>query len=60
MKSLIETQTTILDTIGKSKCKKEKRYLQVKPSPILTPAQLENESYHKENICRKPGLKREH
>ena len=60
MKSLIETQTTILDTIGKSKSRKEKGYLQVKPSPILTPAQLENQSYHKENICRKPALKREH
>ena len=57
MKSLIETQTTILGTIGKSKRKKEKGNLQVKPSPSLTPAQRENQSYNKDNICRKPRLK---
>ena len=50
IKSLIDTQTAILDTIGKSKRKEEKGHLQVEPSPILTPVQQENQSYHKNTI----------
>ena len=43
-------QTVILDTIGKSKRNEEKGHLQVEPSPILTPVQQENQSYHKVTI----------
>ena len=50
LKSLIDTQTAILDTIGKSKRDKGKGYLQVEPSLILTPEQQENQSYHKNTI----------
>ena len=50
MKSLTDTQKAILDAIRKSKRKEEKGYLQVKPSSILTPAQLEYQSYHKNTI----------
>ena len=50
IKSLIDTQRAILDTIGKSKRKEEKGHLQVEPSPILTPAQQENQFYHKNTI----------
>ena len=47
IKPLIDTQTAIVDTIGKSKRNIEKRHLQVGPSPILTPVQQENKSHHK-------------
>ena len=50
IKSLIDTQTAILDTIEKSKRNEEKGHLQVEPSPILTPVQQENQSYHKNTI----------
>ena len=50
IKSLIDTQTAILDTTGKSKRNEEKGYLQVEPSPILAPVQQENQSYHKSTI----------
>ena len=61
IKSLINTQTAVLDTTGKSKRNKEKGHLQVEPSPILTPVQQENQFYHKKNnICWKPRLKHEH
>ena len=47
IKSLTDTQTAILDTIGKSKRNEEKGHLQVEPSPILILVQQENQSYHK-------------
>ena len=50
IKSLINTQTAVLDTIGKSKRNEEKGHLQVEPSPILTPVQQENRFYHKNTI----------
>ena len=50
IKSLIDTQTAILDTIGKSKRNEEKGSLQVEPSPILTPIQQENQSCHTNTI----------
>ena len=50
IKSLTDTQATILDTIGKAKRNEEKGHLQVEPSPILTPVQQENQSYHKNTI----------
>ena len=36
IKSLVDTQTTILKTIRKSIRNEEKRYLQVETSPVLT------------------------
>ena len=42
IKSVVDTQTAIIETIGKSKRNAEKRHLQVETSPILTPLQLEN------------------
>ena len=50
IKSLIDTETAILDTIRKSKRNEEKGHLQVEPSPIFTPVQQENQSYHKNTI----------
>ena len=47
IKSLIDTQTAILDTTRKSKRNEEKGHLQVEPSLILTPI---NQSYHKNTI----------
>ena len=49
-KSLTDTQTAILDTIGKSKRNKEKGHLQVEPSPILSQVQQENQCHHKNTI----------
>ena len=46
-KSLTDTQTAILDTIGKSKRNEEKGHLQVEPSPILSQVQQENQCHHK-------------
>ena len=46
IKSLIDLQTAILDTIGRFKRNEEKGHLQVEPSPILTPVQQENQSYY--------------
>ena len=42
IKSVVDTQTAIIETIGRSKRNAEKRHLQVETSPILTPLQLEN------------------
>ena len=42
IKSLVDTQTAILETIGKSKRNEEKRHLQVETSPVLTPLQQNN------------------
>ena len=50
IRSFIDTQTAILDTIGKSKTNKEKGHFQVEPSPFLTTLQQENQSYHKNPI----------
>ena len=50
IKSLVDTQTAILETIGKSKRNEEKRHLQVETSPILTPLQQNNQSHHKNTI----------
>ena len=52
----------ILDTMGKSEKKKteEKGYSQVESCSILTSVQQENQSHHKNNICWKHRLKREH
>ena len=52
----------ILDTMGKSEKKKpeEKGYSQVESCSILTSVQQENQSDHKNNICWKHRLKREH
>ena len=60
IKSLVDTRTSILETIGKSKRNKEKRNLQVETSPILTPLQQDNQSHQKYNICWKTRVKREH
>ena len=49
-KSLVDTQTAILETIEKSKRNEEKRHLQVETSPILTPLQQDNQSHHKNII----------
>ena len=49
-KSLTDTQTAILDTIGKSKRNEEKGHLQVEPSPILSQVQQENQCHHKNTI----------
>ena len=50
IKSLVDTQTAILETIGKSKRNEEKRHLQVETSPILTPLQQNNQSHHKNTL----------
>ena len=50
IKSLVDTQTAILETIGKSKGNEEKRHLQVETSLILTPLQQNNRSHHKNTI----------
>ena len=50
IKPLIDTQTEILGTIGKSKRNEEKGHLQVEPSPILTPVQQGNQSFDKNTI----------
>ena len=50
IKSLVDTQTAILETIGKSKRNEEKRHLQVETSPILTPLQQDSQSHHKYTI----------
>ena len=50
IKSLADTQTAILETIGKSKRNEEKRHLQVETSPTLTPLQQDNQSHHKNTI----------
>ena len=50
IKSLVDTQTARLETIGKSKRNEEKRHLQVETSPILTPLQQDNQSHHKNII----------
>ena len=50
IKSLIDTQIAILDTMEKPKGSKEKGHLQVEPSSILTPVQQENQSSHKNTI----------
>ena len=42
IKTLVDTHTAIIETIGKSKRNEEKRHLQVETSPILTPLQQEN------------------
>ena len=50
IKSLIDTQTAILDTIGESKWSEEKGYLHVEPSTILPPVRWENLSHHKNTV----------
>ena len=50
IKSLVDTQTAILETIGISKRNEEKRHLQVEASPILTPLQQNNQSHHKNTL----------
>ena len=50
IKLLIDTLTTILYTVGKSKINKDKGHFQVEPSPIFTPAQQENQSCNKSTI----------
>ena len=71
IKSLIDIQTAILDTIGKSKRNEEKDHLQVEPSPILTPVKTEkpillqytiyagnlDSNVNIEDICEIAGLK---
>ena len=47
IKSLVDTQTAILETIGKSKRNEEKKHLLVETSPILTPLQQNNQSHDK-------------
>ena len=50
---LVDTQTAILETAGKSKRNEDKRDLQVETSPILTPLQQENQenqSHHRNTI----------
>ena len=54
IKSVVDTQTAIIETIGKSKRNAEKRHLQVEASPILTPLQQENQenqSHHNDTTC---------
>ena len=50
IKSLVDTQTAILETIGKSKRNEDNRHLQVETSPILTPLQQNNHSHHKNTL----------
>ena len=71
IKSLIDIQTAILDTIGKSKRNEEKDHLKVEPSPILTPVKTEkpillqytiyagnlDSNVNIEDICEIAGLK---
>ena len=52
--SLVDTQTAILETIGKFKTNEENRHLQVETSPILRPLQQNNQSHHKNTLCWKP------
>ena len=62
IKSLIDTHsnTRQWENLKETAKNSEKGHLQVEPSPILTSVQLENQSYHKNNICWKPRLKRDH
>ena len=50
IKSLVDTQTAILETIEESKRNEENRHLQVETSPILTPLQQNNQSHHKNTL----------
>ena len=50
IKFLVDTQTAILKTIGKSKRNEENRHLQVETSPILRPLQQNNQSHHKNTL----------
>ena len=50
IKFLVDIQTAILETIGKSKRNEEKRHLQVETSPILAPLQHDNHSHHKNTM----------
>ena len=58
IKSLTDTQTAILDTIGKPKVNEEKRHFLIEPKTVLTLTQQGIQSlYKKHNIYWKPRLK---